>query len=59
MNPQNELNYVESIYEENNSSEIMNCASYEETGKKCPACGSTETQNRGPFWYCTRCDYEW
>ena len=27
--------------------------------KECPKCGSTEIENRGPYWYCFRCDHEW
>ena len=28
-------------------------------GRVCPKCGSTETEDYGPYWRCYRCDYEW
>ena len=47
------------ISEENDMIESMICAPYEDTGKKCPRCGSTDTNKENGIWYCTRCDYEW
>ena len=56
---ENDLNCKYKFSEEKDMNISVKCSAFEETGKPCPACGSTETQNRGPYWYCTRCDYEW
>ena len=37
---------------------LVGLAAVEDSGKKCPKCGSTNTDKRGGIWYCYDCEKE-